>query len=299
MPSREMQDVIEQFRLRRANRPAQPPSLDQVRANFLPAGKPYQLPEDAAVSEVSAAGVPAYWVDTPEADPNRVLLFVHGGGFSLGSLRSHGELVARVGRAAGARVLFPEYRLAPESPYPAALDDVRAVWKWLREDQGIAADSIVLAGDSAGGTLAAALLIALRDTGEQLPVAVALLSPVLDMTVSGDSVTENDGVDVIFTPDMLRGAFAAYVGAADPRDPLVSPLFGKLDGLPPLLIQASSAELLLSDAERFAEAAVAAGVEVTLQVRAGLPHVYPIVGDAPEARAATDDIGAFFRQRLG
>ncbi|MCU1643304.1 MAG: alpha/beta hydrolase [Nocardia sp.] len=298
MPSREMQDVIEQLRLRRADRPAQPPSLDQVRANFLPAGKQYELPEDIAVSEVSAAGVPAYWVDAPGVDSNRVLLYVHGGGFSLGSLRSHGELVARVGRAAGVRVLFPEYRLAPEHPYPAALDDVLAVWNWLRADQSVPADSIVLAGDSAGGTLVAALLIALRDAGEQ-PRAAALLSPVVDMTVSGDSVTENDGVDAIFTPDMLRGAFAAYVGAADPRSPLVSPLFGKLDGLPPLLIQAGSAELLLSDAERFAEAAVAAGVEVTLQVRAGLPHVYPIMGDAPEAREATDDIGAFLRQRLG
>ncbi|WP_327142044.1 alpha/beta hydrolase [Nocardia sp. NBC_01327] len=298
MPSREMQHVIEQFRLRRANRPAQPPSLDQIRATFMPGGKQYELPEDIAVSEVSAAGVPAFWVDAPGVDRSRVLLFVHGGGFSLGSLRSHGELAARVGRAAGVRVLFPEYRLTPEHPYPAALDDVRAVWKWLREEQGIPADSIVLAGDSVGGTLAAALLVTLRDAGEQ-PAAAALLSPVLDMTVSGDSITENDGVDVIFTPDMLRGAFAAYVGDADPRAPLVSPLFGKLDGLPPLLIQAGSAELLLSDAERFAEAAVAAGVEVTLQVRAGLPHVYPIVGEAPEAREATDDIGAFFRQRLG
>lgn len=300
MPSREMQDIIDQLHQhRRAPRPVPPPSLEQIRANFTPGDKLYPVPDDVVVTEVSAAGVPAYWLDAPGVNAEQVLLYVHGGGFSVGSLRSHGELAARLGRAGGARVLFPEYRLAPENPYPAAMDDVRAVWRWLREEQGVPADSIVLAGDSAGGNLVAALLIALRDAGADLPRGAVLLSPVADLTVSGDSVVEKDGEDAIFTPDMLRGAFAGYVADADPLSPLASPLFGKLDGLPPLLIQVGSAELLLSDSERFAEAAISAGVPVILRVAAGLPHVFQIMRDTPEALEATEEIGAFLRKQLG
>jgi epsilon-lactone hydrolase len=134
------------------------------------------MPGDVRVTEAPAAGVPAYWLAPPGVAADRVLVYLHGGGYSLGSLRSHGELAARLGRAAGMRVLFPEYRLAPEHPFPAAADDVRTVWRWLRDEQGQPAESVALCGDSAGGGLAAGLLTALRDAGDDLPAAAALLS---------------------------------------------------------------------------------------------------------------------------
>jgi monoterpene epsilon-lactone hydrolase len=256
------------------------------------------MPDDVRVAEVTAAGVPAHWLSAPGVDPDRVLLFVHGGGFSLGSLRSHGELAARLGRAAGMRVLFPEYRLAPEHPFPAAVEDVRTVWHWLRDDQGRSADAIGLCGDSAGAGLIVGLLTTLRDAGEELPPAAALMSPHVDLTGSGASITERAGDDPIFTPDRIRDMAAGYLAGADPRSPLASPVFADLSGLPPLLVVVGTAELLLSDSERLAAAAAAAGVDVTLRVGDGLPHVYPLMLGTPEAAAATEQIGEFLSARV-
>ncbi|AYF72821.1 alpha/beta hydrolase [Nocardia yunnanensis] len=298
MPSPQMREFIELFEQRRAARPATPPALADLRANFLPAGKRYDLPDDVRVSEVSAGGVPSHWLDAPGAAPERVLVFLHGGGFTLGSLASHGELAARAGRAAGVRVLFPEYRLSPEHVYPAALDDVRAIWRWLREDQGLPASSIALAGDSAGGNLLTALMLELRDAGADLPAAAVLISPVLDLTGSGASMTEREGQDPIFTPGMLKGIYAGYLGGADPLQPSASPLFGDPTALPPLLIQVGTAELILSDSERFADAARSAGVEVTLEAGEGLPHVYQAMRETPEAAAAVEQIAEFLRKHL-
>jgi monoterpene epsilon-lactone hydrolase len=226
-----------------------------------------------------------------------VLLFLHGGGFQLGSLRSHGELAARLGRASGMRVLLPEYRLAPEHPFPAAIDDVLAVWRWLRTDQDLSAGSIAVAGDSAGGGLAVALLVALRDAGG-LPAAAALMSPHVDLTSSGASMTERADQDPIFTPAALRQMASDYLAGADPKTPLASPLFASLAGFPPLLVQTGTAELLLSDSERLARAAAEAGVGVTLQIGEGLPHVYQIMLGTPEAAEATEQIGKFLRARV-
>jgi monoterpene epsilon-lactone hydrolase len=294
MPSPETQNVIDALRQQKQARAGQaPPPLDEVRATFAPAGRPPEpIPDDVAVTEVDAGGVPAYWLSPPGADPGRTLVYVHGGGYSLGSLRSHGELAARLGRAAGMRVLFPEYRLAPEHPFPAAVEDMQAVWRWLR-DQGVPAGSVALAGDSAGGTLSLGLLLALRDAGEDLPAAAVVLSPATDLTVSGASADERADEDPIFTPDMIRGIAAGYLAGADPRTPLASPLFGEFKGLPPLLVQVGTAEVLLSDSERLAEAAVAAGVDVTLRVGEGLPHVYAIMAGTPEAAEATREIARF------
>src|SRR4051812_25708619 len=151
MPSAAMQNLIEDLRDRqRAGAGAGPAPVAEVRATFAPAGPVHPIPDDVLVSEVTAGGVPAHWLTAPGADAERVLLFLHGGGYELGSLRSDGELAARLGRASSMRVLFPEYRLAPEHPFPAAIDDVRAVWRWLRTDQQLRARSIAVAGDSAG-----------------------------------------------------------------------------------------------------------------------------------------------------
>ncbi len=247
---------------------------------------------------MTAGGVPAHWLAAPGTDTGRVLLFLHGGGYELGSLRSDGELAARLGRASGMRVLFPEYRLAPEHPFPAAIDDVLAAWRWLRTGQDLSARSIAVAGGSAGGGLAVALLVALRDAGEALPAAAVLMSPTVDLTSSGASMTERAEQDPISTPAMLRQFASGYLAGADPKTPLASPLFAALAGLPPLLVQVGTADLLLSDSERLAEAAAEAGVDVTLQTGEGLPHVYPIMLGTPEAAQATEQIGKFLRARV-
>jgi monoterpene epsilon-lactone hydrolase len=196
------------------------------------------------------------------------------------------------------RVLFPEYRLAPEHHFPAAIDDVLAAWRWLRTDQGLSASSMAVAGDSAGGGFAVALLVATRDAGEALPAAAALMSPTVDLTSSGASMTERADQDPISTPAMLRQFAADYLAGADPKTPLASPLFASLSGLPPLLIQVGTADVLLSDSERLAAAAAQAGVDVTLEIGEGLPHVYPLLLGTPEAAEATEQTGKFLRARV-
>jgi epsilon-lactone hydrolase len=299
MLSQAMQDSINAFRdQREASAGQAPPTLEESRAAFAPAGRLHPVPDDVRVTEVNAGGVPAHWLAAPGADPGRVLLFLHGGGFELGSLRSDGELAARLGRAGGMRVLFPEYRLAPEHPFPAAIDDVLTAWRWLRTDQGLNARSMAVAGDSAGGGLAVALLVATRDAGEALPAAAALMSPTVDLTSSGASMTERVEHDPFSTPALLRQLAADYLAGADPKTPLASPLFASLAGLPPLLVEVGTADLLLSDSERLAAAAAEAGVDVTLEVGEGLPHVYPILLGTPEAAEATERIGKFLRARV-
>jgi len=299
MPSQAMQDLIDTFRERqKASAGQAPPTLEKLRASFAPAGRLYPVPDDVRVTEVTAGGVPAHWLTAPGADAGRVLLFLHGGGFELGSLRSDGELAARLGRASGMRVLFPEYRLAPEHPFPAAINDVLAAWRWLRSDQGLSARSIAVAGDSAGGGLAVALLVATRDAGEALPAAATLMSPTVDLTNSGASMTERVDQDPFSTPALLRQLASDYLAGADPKTPLASPLFASLSGLPPLLILVGTADLLLSDSERLAAAATEAGVDVTLEVGEGLPHVYPIMLGTPEAAEATEQVGKFLRARV-
>ena len=196
------------------------------------------------------------------------------------------------------RVLFPEYRLAPEHPFPAAVDDVLAAWRWLRTDQHLSARSVAVAGDSAGGGLAVALLVATRDAGEALPAGAVLMSPTVDLTSSGASMIERADQDPISTPAMLRQFASDYLAGADPKTPLASPLFASLAGLPPLLVQVGTADLLLSDSERLASAAAEAGVDVTLEIGEGLPHVYQLLLGTPEAAQATEHIGKFLRARV-
>jgi len=299
MPSQAMQDLIDAFRDgQKASASQAPPSLAERRAAFAPAGRLHPVPDDVLVREVTAGGVPSHWLAAPGADSGRVLLFLHGGGYELGSLRSDGELAARLGRASGMRVLFPEYRLAPEHPFPAAVDDVLAAWRWLRTDQDLSASSIAVAGDSAGGGLTVALLVATRDAGQALPAAAVLMSPTVDLTSSGASMIECADQDPISTPAMLRQFASDYLAGADPKTPLASPLFASLLGLPPLLVQVGTADLLFSDSERLATAAADAGVDVILEIGEGLPHVYQIMLGTPEAAEATEQIGKFLQVRV-
>jgi monoterpene epsilon-lactone hydrolase len=294
-----MQDLIDTLRhQQQAGAGEPPPPLAERRATFAPAVRIHPIPADVQVSEVTAGGVPAHWLSAPGTDPGRVLLFLHGGGFQFGSLASDGELAARLGRAAGMRVLFLQYRLAPEHPFPAAIDDVRAAWRWLAASQHLDPRSLAVAGDSAGGGLAVSLLVATRDAGEALPAATVLMSPTVDLTSSGASMTERVDQDPFSTPALLRQLAADYLAGADPKTPLASPLFASLTGLPPLLILVGTADLLLSDSQRLAAKAAEAGVDVDLEVGPGLPHVYPIMLGTPEAAEATERIGEFLRAEV-
>jgi len=298
MVSNEMRAALDRLWMMResAERRA-PANLTESRAAFAPAGAVHPIPDDVAVTEVTAGDVAAHWLDAPGVDPDRVLLFLHGGGYQLGSLRTDGELAARLGRASGMRVLFAEYRLAPEHPFPAAIDDTTAVWRWLVTQAG--ARTVAVAGDSAGGGLAVALLVECRDAALTAPAAAVLMSPTVDLTGSGRSMSERVGEDPVSTPALLERLAQDYLAGADPRTPLASPLFADLRALPPILILSGSADLLLSDSERLAQAAKNAGTEVTLEIGEGLPHVYPLLLGTPEAAAAITRIGEFLRDRAG
>ncbi len=298
MLSPEMKAVIAYLRERkatRANRPAMP--LDEARMNYAPCRQVRSLSADVAVKQVDANGVQSHWLISPDTEESsKVLFFLHGGGYSRGSLRSHGPLAEHLGRALARRVFFPEYRLAPECPFPGAFEDTLNSWRWLISGGGVAPSAVVVVGDSAGGGLALALLHALRDAGEELPAAAVLISPFLDASCSGASMAERAEDDPSFTPEYLREVAATYLDGADPLNPIASPLFASQSGLPPLLIQVGGAEILLSDSERLASAATKAGVQITLDVAEGLPHVYQVVLDAPETRRAIFQIAEFARQ---
>lgn len=256
-------------------------------------------PVDATIDDVNADGVEAQWVSAPGADAQRAVLYFHGGGFQVGSLVSHRELMARLSAAAQCRVLGVAYRLAPEHRYPAALDDASAAWQWLI-GQGFEARHIALAGDSAGGGLALSLLLRLRDAGQPLPAAAVLMSAWTDLTASGASYGTRAASDPIHQRPMIVAMACNYLGKeGNPADPLVSPLFADLQGLPPLLAQVGDRETVLDDSRDFVARAKEAGVDATLQVWDHMIHVFQqFPAQLPEARAALQDLGRFLRQHL-
>jgi len=249
-------------------------------------------------STVQAGGVPAEWVVPPGAHADRVVLYLHGGAYCLGSLDAYRTFAASVANAVQARALLVDYRLAPEHRFPAALQDAQTAYAWLL-DQGIAPEQVALAGDSAGGGLVLALMVSLRDAGEPLPAAGVCLSPWTDLAMSGRSWTTNVRRELVISPAILRQMDQAYLGNADPRTPLASPLYADLAGLPPLLVQVGGDEGLLSDGEEVALRARAAGVDVELEVWPGMWHVWQLTSRfVPEGRQAIERIGAFLQPRL-
>ena len=257
------------------------------------------LPEDVSFTPLEVGGRRAEWVAAPGASEDEVLLYLHGGGYCIGSIATHRMLTAELSRAAGVRVLLLDYRLAPEHPFPAAVDDAVAAYRFLL-DSGLDRRRLAIAGDSAGGGLTAATLLALRDKDVPLPAAAALLSPWLDLALSGESMDGKAEADPIVQREPLQRMADAYLGSADARTPLASPLFADLRHLPPLLVHVGTAETLLDDSRRFAERAEAAGVDVTLEVWDDMVHVWHAFGFIlPEARDANARIGRFLRQHLG
>lgn len=250
--------------------------------------------DDARTERVVADGVAATWIDVAGARSDRFVLYLHGGAFITETPAFHGHLLARICREARARGLMPSYRLAPEHRYPAALDDCVAVYRWLLA-QGCDAAHIVVAGDSAGGNLTLALLLRLRDEALPLPAGAVALSPVTDLSFSGDSVRRNDGIDDMFSADLMDAMVPVYLERSELRlHPHVSPLFGDYTGLPPLLLVTGSTELLLDDSVRVAQR----WPDATLLVWHGMPHVFPGFGFLPEARVAVQRIGQFIDRRL-
>ncbi len=266
-----------------------PVSLRKIAARVDALGSP---PADVRTESVVAGSAPATWVDVEGARADRVLLYLHGGAFVAETPVFHAALLARICREAGARGLMLSYRLAPEHPYPAALDDCMAAYRWLLA-QGFEAGRIVVAGDSAGGNLTLALLLRARDEGLALPAGAVALSPVADFTFSGDSVQRNDGVDDMFSADMMDALVPVYLPQrALSTHPHVSPVFGNFDGMPPLLLVVGSTELLLDDSVRVAHRCASA----QLLVWDGMPHVFPAFDFLPQAREATQRIGRFMRE---
>ena len=247
---------------------------------------------------MTANGVPAEWTATPGANPARVILFLHGGGYVSGSLDSHRHMIAEAGREAQARTFALAHRLAPEHPFPAALADALAGFRYLLA-QGFAPASIALAGESAGGGLAVATLVSLRDAGEPLPACAWCSSPWVDLEQSGASMSEKAAVDPLIQKGYLDELAAAYLNGADPRMPLASPLHADLSELPPMLIQVGSAETLLDDAVRLSRAAGAAGVRVNLEVWPDMIHAWTLFSQQLAAgRRALQCVGAFVRSHL-
>lgn len=252
-------------------------------------------PAEVTFTPVDAGGVPAEWSGATGGDPGRVVLFLHGGGYCSGSIASHRNLAGGIAKAAGARTLALGYRLAPEHPFPAALDDAIAAWRFLRS-QGIAAERIAVAGDSAGGGLALALMLRLKAAGETLPGAAWLISPWVDLELTGASVETKADVDPLIHRAYLEELAAAYLGGRDPRDPLVSPLGADLTGLPPVRIDVGSAETLLDDSVRLAGRLGATDVSATLEIWPGMIHAFPLwAARLPDGRAALNRAGAFLR----
>jgi monoterpene epsilon-lactone hydrolase len=271
----------------------------QRRQRIEEVGSVWPAADDIKRERVDIGGLPGEWSIAPGSDASRVLLFFHGGGYCSGSILSHRRLVTEAGRAARARTLAIEYRLAPEHPFPAALDDAFAAWNFLRIS-GIAAEHIVVGGDSAGGGLTIALINRLRDAGERLPGCVWLLSPWTDMTLSGSTLATKDAVDPIIHKAYLAELVEAYLPRdIDRRDPRVSPLYADLRGFPPTLIQVGACETLLEDSVRFAAAAGAANVAVTLEIWPDMIHAWPMWNAHLEpGRRTLANFGEFIRRHL-
>ncbi|HEY6664216.1 MAG TPA: alpha/beta hydrolase [Propionibacteriaceae bacterium] len=271
----------------------------QRRARLDEVGAYWPVADDVELNPVDLDGVPGEWSMVPGTDPSRVLMFFHGGGYCSGSIRSHRRMATEAARAAGVRTLAVAYRLAPEHPFPAARDDALTAWHWLAK-QGIDAAHIAVGGDSAGANLSVALINQLRADSEELPACAWLVSPWTDLTMSGSTMTTKDAVDPLMHKGYLEELANAYVPAGmESNDPRISVLYAELHGLPPALIQVGSEETLLDDASRFATAAGAADVPVTLEIWPHMIHAWHLWNAHLDAgRRALASAAAFIRRHL-
>jgi len=281
---------------RKGGRPLQPAADVRKRLRriepFVPAP-----PKGTHTRAFEANGVAAVRIDVPQARRDRCVLFFHGGGYAFGSAPLYRDFMWRVGTAARASVFYFDYRLAPEHPFPAALDDAIGVYRWLATE--FDPQRIAFVGDSAGGGLVLATMKKLRDQGDALPRAAVAISPWTDLALTGQSLRKNSKADPMLDAAQFPMIAKRYLGEADPHNPYISPLYGDAAGLPPTLIQAGSDEVLLDDAVRMAEAMCAAGCEIELDVWPKMPHVWHLYARIlPEGRQAIDRIGKFLERKM-
>ena len=295
MPSEELVNVIAALRARPV---AEGATVQEMRAGMEAFIGLAPLPEGTVCEPVDVDGVPAEWVTTPNANPANVVLYLHGGGYAIGSIATHRALAANISEAAGVRVLLIDYRLAPEHPHPAAVDDAVKAWRWLLA-QGVDPARMAISGDSAGGGLTFATLIALRDAGDPLPACAVPISPWTELEAVSDSHTTRAEADPMVGSEGLKIMADWYLNGQDLRTPLAAPLHADLHGLPPIFVQVGDAEVLLDDATRIVEKAKAAGVDATCEViPEGIHVLHAFAPLVPEASAAIDRLGAFVRQHL-
>lgn len=296
MASAEFNELLKKLRAR--GRPENP-TIDQLRAGFATMATQYPPAPDAVFEHVDASGVRAEWVSIKGGSQQPVMLYFHGGGYCIGSAETHRDLVSRMCRAANARALSVDYRLAPENAHPAAVEDGVASYRWLRK-QGIPARSIVVAGDSAGGGLTLATLLALRDAGDELPAAGICMSPVTDLAKEGESMRTKVDLDPMVNPTSSTRYAQMYIASGDTKTPLASPLYASLKGLPPLLILVGTSEVLLDDSTRFAKKAKEAGLSCELEVWEEMVHIWPFfAAELPEGRQAIERMAAFIGRHAG
>jgi epsilon-lactone hydrolase len=288
MASEQLSKVVERIKSQPQNPNA---SMEQRRAGMERISE--RVPTDVICEKVDAGGVSAEWIAAPGASRDRVILYFHGGGYVLGSINTHRAMISRIARASNGRALAIDYRLAPEHPFPAAVEDAITAYRWLLAN-GYKPGKIVISGDSAGGGLTLAALLAIRDAKLPMPAGAVPISPWTDLEGTGDSMRTRAARDVMVSQDNLASSAKQYYGAHDPRDPLVSPLHADFRGLPPMLIHVGDAEILLDDATRVAARAKAAGVQVDLEVWDEMPHVWHVFAKIlPEGQQAIDKIGKF------
>ena len=257
----------------------------------------FPVPPDADVEEVDAGGVPAFWVSAPGAAPDQVIVVVHGGGFCMGTAKGYQDFGYRLSQASGSRALVVDYRLAPENPYPAPLDDVVTAYRWARQVQGVR--SVALVGDSAGGGIVMGTLAKLRDEGDQAPDAAVVCSPLVDLAGEGASLTDRAHRDPLPAAALVEAMGGAYLGGKEPKStPYASPLYADLGGLQPLRVLVGTDEGLHDDAVRLVEKIKAAGGSVDLEIGQDMIHIWPVFGFLPEARESTERIGDFLREHL-
>jgi monoterpene epsilon-lactone hydrolase len=272
--------------------------IAQMRLDSDARGKAFGLPPDVTVKPVDANGVRAEWTSTPDADPSSAILYLHGGGYVICSLESHRHLAAEVGRASGTRTLAIDYRLAPEHPFPAPIEDTVAAYRYLL-DSGLQPNRIALAGDSAGGGLVVGSLLAIREAGLPLPACAWCISPWVDMEALGQSFTDRAAADPTVQKATIQMMAQWYLGGANPRHPHAAPIYGDLRGLPPLLIQVGASETLLDDSIALARKAGTADVIVDLQIWPEMIHIwhiyFPMLSAGRRAIAAG---GSFVRNAI-
>jgi acetyl esterase/lipase len=298
MPSQELETISQMLRARREETPPDV-SIPESRAMFEQMIADFPPPEGVSSKRVDAGGIAGEWTAAKGASEEQTIFWLHGGGYCIGSINTHRGLMARISAASGARVLAIDYRLAPEHPFPAAVEDAVAAYRWLLST-GVDPAQIIIGGDSAGGGLTVAALVELKEAGEPLPAAAVCISPWTDMALTGESLVSKAEADPMITIDGITRVRDAYVGQADPRAPLASPIYADLSGLPPTLIQVGETEVLLDDSTRLAERAKAAGVDVTLEIWPEMIHVWHFFAEMlPEGQQAIERIGEWVRERAG